>query len=83
LAQRQEERAARLLAAVEALREAHPEKLPAPHWWRRPSERIRAAARAASLAQEFAAAWAEGRWMKLEDAIAHALEDIDPDRSAG
>jgi predicted ATPase/DNA-binding SARP family transcriptional activator len=36
--------------------------------------RIVAAARAASLAREFAAAWAEGRAMSLQDAVEHALE---------
>ena len=38
-------------------------------------ERIEAALRAASLEQEYAAAWAEGRAMSLEQAIAYALEE--------
>jgi hypothetical protein len=39
-------------------------------------ERIEEALRAASLEQEFATAWAEGRAMSLEQAIAFALEEL-------
>ena len=72
LAQGKKEHAARLVGGVEALREAL--GLPAPDWWRRPSERIAEAVRAASLEQEFAAAWAQGQAMTLEQAVAFALE---------
>jgi hypothetical protein len=65
--------AARLLGAVEALREAL--ALPGPDWWRRPGERIRETVRAAALEPECAAAWAEGRAMSLEQALARALEE--------
>jgi hypothetical protein len=61
------------LGAGEALREAL--GLPATGWWRHPSERIKEAVRAASLKAAFAAAWATGRTMALEDAVALALED--------
>jgi hypothetical protein len=72
LAQGKKEHAARLLGGVEALREAL--GLPAPHWWRRPRARMGEAVRAACLDQEFAAAWAEGQAMALDDAIQCALE---------
>jgi tetratricopeptide (TPR) repeat protein len=71
------ERAARLLGAGEALREAL--GLPATGWWRHPSERIREAVRAASLKAAFAAAWAEGQALPLEEAIAYALEEQHPE----
>lgn len=67
LAQGRKEHAARLLGAIEAQREAL--KLHGPDWWRRPRERIADAVRAASLEQAFAAAWAEGRALSLEEAI--------------
>ena len=74
LAQGRNERAARLLGAVESLREAL--KLAVPHWWRGPRERMGDAVRAASLGQTFAAAWAEGRTMSLEGACAYALPEL-------
>jgi hypothetical protein len=58
---------------VEALREAL--KLFGPDGWRRPRERMGDAVLAASLAQAFVAAWAEGRAMSLEDAIEYAREE--------
>jgi hypothetical protein len=69
----QTERAARLFGAAIALREA----IDAPLW---PIERIdydrHVAAARSSLGEEpFAAAWAEGRTMRLEDAIALALDE--------
>jgi hypothetical protein len=70
------ERAARLLGAAEALREAP--GLSGREWWRRARERIGEAARAASLSQAFAAAWEAGRALSLEEAIALALEDPGP-----
>ncbi len=75
LAQGQKERAARLLGAAEALREALGLGIQgAARYWRRLSERMGEAVRAASLEQAFAAAWAEGRAMSLEQAIGAALE---------
>jgi tetratricopeptide (TPR) repeat protein len=65
--------AARLFGAVEAQREAR--ELSGPGWWRRPRERVGEAVRAAALGQEFAAAWAEGRAMSLEAAVAFALSE--------
>jgi predicted ATPase/class 3 adenylate cyclase len=73
LAQGRKPHAARLLGAAEALREAL--KLSGPDWWRRPRERIAEAVRAASLEQEFAAAWAEGRAISLEQAVEEAFAD--------
>jgi hypothetical protein len=73
LTQRQNERAARLLAAVEALREAL--SLPGPDWWRRPRERIGEAMRVVSLQEAFAAAWAAGRALSLDEAITYALDE--------
>jgi tetratricopeptide (TPR) repeat protein len=72
LAWREGERAARLMGAAEALRQAL--RLPAPSHWRRPRERIEEAVRAAALEQELAVAWAEGRAMSLDQAIEYALE---------
>jgi hypothetical protein len=76
LAQRRKEVAARLLGAAAALREAP--GLRGPLWWRRPRERIEEAVRAASLEEVFAAAWAEGRALSLEQAIALALQEPAP-----
>jgi hypothetical protein len=81
LAQGRKECAARLLGAVEALCEDLG-PLQGAYWWRRnaavdPRERMGEAARAASLVQEFAAAWAEGRAMNLEEAVKYALEEAD------
>jgi predicted ATPase/class 3 adenylate cyclase len=67
------EQAARLLGAVEARREA----VGCDPRWRRPKERIDEAVRAASLKPEFAAAWAEGRAMSLEQALAFASQETD------
>jgi tetratricopeptide (TPR) repeat protein len=73
LAQGQKARAARLLGAAEALREAL--GLHGPDWWRRPRERVGEAVRGASLKEAFAAAWAEGRAMRLEEAGRYASEE--------
>jgi predicted ATPase/DNA-binding SARP family transcriptional activator len=73
LAQGRKERAARLSGAVEALREAW--RLPGPHWWRRPRERIGAVMRAGSGDEAFAESWAAGRAMSIEQAIACALTE--------
>jgi tetratricopeptide (TPR) repeat protein len=75
LGQDQKEGAARLLAAVEAQRDAVGP--PAAAWWRRPSERIVAVAQAARLHEEFEAAWAAGRAMSLAEATEDALERSD------
>jgi tetratricopeptide (TPR) repeat protein len=72
-AQGQARRGARLLAAAEGLREALGTPLPPVE---RPDvERCVAAARAALGEAEFAAAWAEGRAMSLEEAVALALAE--------
>jgi hypothetical protein len=49
--------------------------LAGPSWWRHPQERIGEPVWAESLQQEFAASWAEGRALALEDAIKDALEE--------
>jgi hypothetical protein len=72
LADRTEQRAARLLGAAHAMREA----IGAPHW---PSERAAYdadvdVAREGLGDRAFAAAWAQGWAMSLEQAIAYALE---------
>jgi predicted ATPase/DNA-binding SARP family transcriptional activator len=78
LAEGGKERAARLLAAVEAQREALGPSAawwpPAASWWHDPRERIVAAVRAAGLEQECAGAWTEGRAMALEQALQYALD---------
>jgi tetratricopeptide (TPR) repeat protein len=71
-AQEQPERAARLFGAAEALREVIGEPL-APAY-RAAHERDVAAVRALLGDATFEAAWAEGRSMTLEQAIAYALE---------
>jgi non-specific serine/threonine protein kinase len=68
------ERAARLAGAVAAQREALGP--PRPDWWLRRRERITEAMRAASLKKELAAAWAEGRALSLEQAVAIAAEPL-------
>jgi non-specific serine/threonine protein kinase len=73
LIQGRKERAARLAGAAAARREAL--RLPGPDWWLRPKERIDEAVRAAFLEREFAAAWAEGAAMTLQEAIDVALEE--------
>jgi predicted ATPase/DNA-binding SARP family transcriptional activator len=75
LAQRRKERAARLLGAVAVLCEAP--GLTWPEWRRRPRERIGEAVHAASLEQEFAAAWAAGRALSLPEAVDYALQEAD------
>ncbi len=72
-AQKQPERAARLFGAAEAVREAIGAPL-------RPNERDRydgavAALRAALGKDAFEAAWAAGRAMTVEEAVAYALEE--------
>jgi hypothetical protein len=71
------ERAARLWGADEALREA----AGLPIWpdEQRMYDRAVAAARAQCDEASFGAAWAAGRAMPLEQAIAYALEDAPPE----
>lgn len=71
LSRAEEPHAARLMGAVEALREGMGQ--PGAIGWRRARQRIGEAAQAASLSRVFAAAWAEGRALPLESAIDHAL----------
>jgi tetratricopeptide (TPR) repeat protein len=75
VAEGQFERGARLSGAVDALREAigRPER--GPGVWD-------AAARAALCEEAFAAAWAEGRAMSLEEAIQYALDERSADTPA-
>jgi tetratricopeptide (TPR) repeat protein len=74
------EKAARLLGAAEALRDSSGAVI-LPH--RRPAvERLLAEVRAALGEQEFAAAWAEGRAMSIEDAIRYALQEPGADVAA-
>jgi ATP/maltotriose-dependent transcriptional regulator MalT len=72
-AQQQPERAARLLAAAEALRAAT--GIPLPPVERPDHDRSVASVRATLGDQAFAAAWTEGRAMPLEHAIRIALEE--------
>jgi hypothetical protein len=66
-------RAARLFGAVAALREADGSReIPG---WRDINDRDEAAARAGLGDDTFAAAWAEGRAMTLERAVAYALDE--------
>jgi hypothetical protein len=74
-------RAARLLGAAEAVRTAINE--PMPPGDRAEYERFVAAARAALDEKTFAAAWAEGRAMPLEQAIELALADQLPGAKEG
>jgi non-specific serine/threonine protein kinase len=67
-------RGTRLLGAAEALREATAGVLPA--WERADYERCVAAAREALGEAAFAAAWAEGRALSLDEAVAYALEEV-------
>jgi hypothetical protein len=69
----QERRAARLLGAAAALQAALGVALDTGA--RAEYERAVAAARAALGEEEFAAAWAEGRGLSPEQAVAYALED--------
>jgi predicted neutral ceramidase superfamily lipid hydrolase len=70
--QGQPKRAAWLFGAAEALRETSGASIPPVD--RADYDRILAAVRAQLDEQTFAAAWAEGRAMTLEQAIAYALE---------
>jgi tetratricopeptide (TPR) repeat protein len=72
-AQGQPERAARLLGAAEALRQASQAPMGAPD--RADYEHFVAAARAGLDEASFAAAWAQGRAMTLEQAVTYALEE--------
>jgi hypothetical protein len=71
----QPRRAARLGGAVEALREA--QGVPVASDWQAGHEQAVRAMRAALGEEAFAAAWAEGRALSPEDAVALALEDTD------
>ena len=75
-AQGQAQRAARLLGAAEVIREAS--QVPVPPYPFRAHERDVAELRAALSPEAFEAAWAEGRAMSLEAAIAFALEAYAP-----
>jgi hypothetical protein len=48
--------------------------LAGPAWWLHSRERIGAAQQAAGLEQEWAAAWAEGQGLSLEQAVTYALQ---------
>ena len=72
-AEHQPARAARLMGAAEALHEAL--HIPVRYCSRADHDRAVAAARAALGEEAFAAAWAEGRAMTLEQAIAFALQE--------
>jgi predicted ATPase/class 3 adenylate cyclase len=72
-AEGQPKRAARLMGAAEALREAL--HTPVPYSWRADHDRAVAVARAALGEAVFAAAWAEGQALSLEAAVACALEE--------
>jgi predicted ATPase/class 3 adenylate cyclase len=77
-AQAQPERAARLLGAVEAWYETNTmSNVPMYRTDRADYERIVAAVRAQLDEEAFAAAWAAGRSLTLEQAIAYALEESD------
>jgi hypothetical protein len=70
-------RAARLMGAAEAVRED--QEMPLEPVYRRDVyDALLASARAALDRESFAAAWAEGRTMSLEQAVAYALEAPDP-----
>lgn len=71
-AQGDAKRSARLFGAAEALHEAIGEILEPED--RAEYDRYRAIARAALTEEAFAAAWAKGRAMTIEQAIAEALE---------
>jgi predicted ATPase/class 3 adenylate cyclase len=73
VAQAQPERAARLLGAAEALREVIGAPLPPAD--RAGHDRSVPAVRTALGEQAFATAWAEGRAMSLDEAVAFALEE--------
>jgi hypothetical protein len=73
-------RAARLLGAAAALLATAGLLQPTPGW-RDDHARATAAARAQVDEQTFAAAWAEGRAMPLEQAVAYALEEAAGERA--
>jgi predicted ATPase/class 3 adenylate cyclase len=75
-AQRQAERATRLLGAAEALREVR--RAPRVPSRQADYEHTIADVRAALTEEAFTMVWAEGRAMTPEEAIAHALETSDP-----
>ncbi|HJZ45703.1 MAG TPA: tetratricopeptide repeat protein [Roseiflexaceae bacterium] len=68
----QPERAARLLGAAESLRKA--KGTPRWHFYQATYERTLAVTRAQLDDEAWAAAWAEGRTMSLEHAVAYSLE---------
>jgi hypothetical protein len=70
---REWERAARFWGAAAALREAI--GAPLEFHWREERERDLGATRAALGEEAFAAAWAEGQALSLEEAVAYALQD--------
>jgi len=74
-AQGQAQRAARLLGSAEALRETIGAPLPVSDRAHYDYDRYAASIRVALGEERMAAAWAEGRAMTLEQAIACALED--------
>jgi predicted ATPase len=71
--QGQHERVARLFGAAAGIREAM--RAPLPPAERAEHDRSVAAVRTALGEEAFAAAWAEGRAMSLEEAVSHALEE--------
>ncbi len=75
MVRREPARAARLFGAAAALREAV--GLPREPIDQRPYERHVAEVRTALSEAQFTAAWAEGRTMTLEDAVAEALAVAD------
>ena len=75
VAQAQSERAARLFGAAEGLREVIGAPLPSAD--RAEHDRSVAAVRTALGEEAFAAAWAEGRAISLEQAVEYALEGGD------
>jgi hypothetical protein len=81
VAQAQRERAARLFGTAEELRAAMGALLPPAE--RAEHDRAAAAIRTALGAAAFAAAWAEGRAMSLDEAVADALESHAPPSGEG
>jgi tetratricopeptide (TPR) repeat protein len=67
------ERAARLLGAAEALRQS--KTVPSMPWERRQCERAVAAVRGCLGERAFAAAWAEGQAMTVQQAVEYALQE--------
>lgn len=75
------ERATRLLGAAEAFQQKT--GAPAPPSEMADYRRTQADARAHLGAERFAAAWARGAGMSIDEAIAYALEDVDGPASTG